>query len=133
MYSVETNHWTYRAQMIQGRYSHSSVAFKGKLYVAGGYEYKTDTYLDSVEHYDSNANVWTAFTKLPKPAQGISLCSFQNKLLSMGGTNGWWSYFKDVWEYDETNKSWKASKSLNRRRTRAVAHVIPYDSIISKN
>ncbi|XP_077295857.1 kelch-like protein 40 [Arctopsyche grandis] len=78
MYSVETNSWTYRTQMIQ------SVVFIGKLYVAGGVIWLTLTYLDSVEHYDPNANVWTAFTKLPKPAFGISLCCFQNKLFSMG-------------------------------------------------
>ncbi|XP_077289889.1 kelch-like protein 23 [Arctopsyche grandis] len=124
MYSVETNSWTYRAQMIQGRYNHSSVAFKGKLYVAGGFDYQTWTYLDSVEHYDPNANVWTAFIKLPEFALGISLGCFQNKLFSLGG------FTSDVWEYDETNKTWKASTSLSRERRYAVAHVIPYDSII---
>ncbi|XP_077292662.1 kelch-like protein 7 [Arctopsyche grandis] len=107
MYSVATNSWTYRAQMIQGRNSHSSVGFKGKLYVAGGFDYETFTYLDSVEHYDPKANLWTAFTKLPKPAEGISLCCFQNNLHSMGGYDGN-SRLSDVWEYDETNKSWKA-------------------------
>ncbi|XP_077298482.1 kelch-like protein 36 [Arctopsyche grandis] len=45
MYSVETNSWTYRAQMIQGREMHSSVAFKGKLYVAGGFTWKNVSYL----------------------------------------------------------------------------------------
>ncbi|XP_077289618.1 kelch-like protein 24 [Arctopsyche grandis] len=124
MYSVETNSWTYRAQMIQGRYNHSSVAFKGKLYVAGGFDRQTRTYLDSVEHYDPNANVWTAFIKLPQVAVGISLGSFQNKLFSMGGGS------RDVWEYDETNKSWKPSTSLSIGRYNAVAHVIPNVSII---
>ncbi|XP_077294317.1 ectoderm-neural cortex protein 1-like [Arctopsyche grandis] len=84
MYSVETNSWTYRAQMIQKRDGHSSVVFKEKLFVAGGSIWKPFTNLDSVEHYDPIANVWTEFTKLPKPAHGISLCCFQNKLLSMG-------------------------------------------------
>ncbi|XP_077289487.1 kelch-like protein 28 [Arctopsyche grandis] len=125
MYSVETNSWTYRAQMIQRRYKHSSVVFKGKLYVAGGHDWQTRTYLDSVEHYDPNANVWTAFTKLPQAADGISLGCFQNKLFSMGGYDK-----SDVWEYDETNKSWKASTSLSRDRDCFNAHVIPYDSII---
>ncbi|XP_077294581.1 ectoderm-neural cortex protein 1-like [Arctopsyche grandis] len=124
MYSVETNSWTYRAQMIQGRYNHSSVAFKGKLYVAGGFDHQTWTNLDSVEHYDPNANVWTAFTKLTQAASGISLGCFRNKLFSMGGVTS------DVWEYDETNKSWKASTSLSRDRYYFNAHVIPYDSII---
>ncbi|XP_077289479.1 kelch-like protein 28 [Arctopsyche grandis] len=129
MYSVETNSWTYRAQMIQRRCDYSSVAFQGKLYVAGGYDWETRTYLDSVEHYDPNANVWTAFTKLPQAASGISLGCFQNKLFSMGGFDGK-SYLSDVWEYDETNKSWKASTSLSRARRSSVAHVIPYNSII---
>ncbi|XP_077289477.1 kelch-like protein 24a [Arctopsyche grandis] len=129
MYSVETNSWTYRAQMIQGRSYHSSVAFKGKLYVAGGFDSQTSSRLDSVEHYDPNANVWTAFTKLTQAASGISLGCFQSKLFSMGGFDGR-SELSDVWEYDETNKSWKASTSLSRDRAYFNAHVIPYDSII---
>ncbi|XP_077294993.1 spermatocyte protein spe-26-like [Arctopsyche grandis] len=129
MYSVETNCWTYRAQMIQGRHTHSSVEFKGKLYVAGGNIWGHSSRLDSVEYYDPNANVWTEFTKLPKPAEGISLCCFQNKQLSMGGYDGR-SRFSDVWEYDETIKYWKASTSISRSRSGAVAHVIPYDSIL---
>ncbi|XP_077295866.1 kelch-like protein 7 [Arctopsyche grandis] len=129
MYSAETNSWTYRAQMIQRRQNHSSVAFKGKLYVAGGMIWESLAFLDSVEHYDPNANVWTAFTKLPTPERGISLCCFQNKLLNMGRFDGK-GHLSDVWEYDETNKSWKASTSLSIGRRFAVAHVIPYDSII---
>ncbi|XP_077298388.1 kelch-like protein 41b isoform X2 [Arctopsyche grandis] len=125
MYSVATNSWTYRAQMIQRRHNHSCIAFKGKLYVAGGYDLQTSSNLDSVEHYDPNANVWTAFTKLPISIYGVTLCWFLNKLFSMGGNNK-----SDVWEYDETNKSWKTSTSLSRTREFAVAHVIPYDSII---
>ncbi|XP_077294824.1 kelch-like protein 25 [Arctopsyche grandis] len=129
MYSLETNAWTYRAQMIQSRADHSSVAFKEKLFVAGGLKVPLNTYLDSVEYYDPYANLWTAFTKLPKPAKGISLCCFQNKLLSMGGSNEK-GFLSDVWEYDDTNKSWKASTSLSRERAYFIAHVIPYDSII---
>ncbi|XP_077301761.1 kelch-like protein 35 isoform X2 [Arctopsyche grandis] len=129
MYSVETNSCTYRAPMIQRRYAHSSVALKGKIYVAGGSDYETGTILDSVEHFDPNANVWTAFTKLPKPRHGISLGCFQKKLFIMGGS-GANKVFSDVWEYDETNKSWKASTNLSRIRTDTVALDIPYDSII---
>ncbi|XP_077294123.1 kelch-like protein 7 isoform X2 [Arctopsyche grandis] len=80
MYSVESNSWTYRAQMIQERSEHSSVVFKGKLFVAGGFIDQLDSRTDSIEHYDPIANLWTAFTKLPKPVAGTSLCSFQNKL-----------------------------------------------------
>ncbi|XP_077295125.1 ectoderm-neural cortex protein 1-like [Arctopsyche grandis] len=133
MYSVETNSWTYRAQMIQARHNHSSVAFNGKLYVAGGQFYTTfqnHINLDSVEYYDPNANEWTTFAKLPKYVDGISLCCFQNKLLSMGGCYENYKCTDDVWEYDETTKSWKASSTLSIKRAYFTAHVIPYDSII---
>ncbi|XP_077294182.1 kelch-like protein 7 [Arctopsyche grandis] len=129
MYSVETNSWTYRAQMIQGREDHSSVEFKGLLFVAGGYIRQTSIYLDSVEHYDPIANLWTAFTRLPKPAFGISLCCYKHKLLSIGGYDGK-NDLSDVWEYDKTCTTWKASKSLSRERAIFTAHVIPYNSII---
>ncbi|XP_077299692.1 kelch-like protein 7 [Arctopsyche grandis] len=129
MYSVENNSWTYRAQMIQERERHSSVTFNGKLFVAGGIIQQTLTDLDSVEYYDPNANLWTAFTKLPNPVEGNSICCFQNKLLSMGGNDGKIN-LSGVWEYDETSKTWKASKSLSVKRRYAVAHFIPYDSMI---
>ncbi|XP_077294023.1 kelch-like protein 25 [Arctopsyche grandis] len=128
IYSVETNSWTYRAQMIHARQDHSSVAYKGKLFIGGGYNVPSYTSLDSVENYDPIANVWTAFTKLPKPANGISLCCFQNRIFSIGGHNK--VTLNDVWEYDDTTKSWKSSTSLSRKRRDAVAHVIPYNSII---
>ncbi|XP_077294027.1 kelch-like protein 25 [Arctopsyche grandis] len=131
MYSVETNSWAYRADMIHRRTHHSSVAIKGKLFIGGGFNWsRGGAYLlSSVEQYDPIANVWTAFTELPEPAKGISLCFFQNKLLSMGGFLQW-DYSSQVWEYDETSMSWKASPGLSRDRAYAVAHVIPYDSII---
>ncbi|XP_077294153.1 kelch-like protein 25 isoform X2 [Arctopsyche grandis] len=125
MYSVETNSWTYRAQMIQERSEHSSVAFRGKLYVAGGTIFQTSTYLDSVEHYDPNANLWTPFTNLPRPVSGVSLFCFQKKLLTMGGNSS-----SDVCEYEETSKTWKALKSLTKMRAHATAHIIPFESII---
>ncbi|XP_077300591.1 kelch-like protein 25 [Arctopsyche grandis] len=129
MYSVESNAWTYRAQMTQGRYLHSSVVCKGKLFVAGGCVQETQSCTDSVECYDPIANMWTAFTKLPKPLSHISLCFFQNKILCMGGfENG--KYLSDVWEYNETNKTWKASANFSKARGESVAHIIPYDSII---
>ncbi|XP_077294026.1 kelch-like protein 35 [Arctopsyche grandis] len=131
IYSVETNSWSYRADMIQGRSFHSNVVIKGKLFIAGGYYWLSPTnVLSSVEQYDPIANVWTAFTQLPNPADGIILCCFQNKLLSMGGHIQWYGHSSKVWEYDETNMSWKVSSRLSKERTSAAAHVIPYDSII---
>ncbi|XP_077283718.1 kelch-like protein 25 [Arctopsyche grandis] len=127
IYSVVRDSWTYGAQMIQERCDHSSVVCKGKLFVGGGYSYQTDTSTDSVEFYDPIANLWTEFTKLPKPLKSISLCCFRDKILCMGGFDGN-TQFNDVWEYDD--KSWNTVKSLNKGRTLAVAHVIPYDSII---
>ncbi|XP_077294955.1 kelch-like protein 41b [Arctopsyche grandis] len=129
VYSIESNSWNYRAQMTQARSHHSSVAFKGKIFIAGGYMEQTSTYLDSVDHYDPITNVWTAFTKLPKPQCYTSLCCFQNKIICLGGSDGLYM-LSDVWEYDETNKNWKSLKRLSRSRSHAIAHVIPYNSII---
>ncbi|XP_077300626.1 kelch-like protein 25 [Arctopsyche grandis] len=129
MYSVESNSWTYRAQMIEEREYHSSVVFKRKLFVAGGHNNHMGYYLDSVECYDSDANLWTSFTKLPKPAIETSLCCFRNKILCMGGHDEN-TYLSDVWEYDDTTKTWNALNSLSIERRYSNAHIIPYDSII---
>ncbi|XP_077294952.1 uncharacterized protein LOC143917345 [Arctopsyche grandis] len=130
MYSVKSNSWTYRADMIQGRCFHSNVVIKGKLFIGGGFIDYLLSFIISVEQYDPIADVWTAFTELPNPTGGISLCCFQNKLLSMGGHIQWYGHSSKVWEYDETNMSWKVSSHLSKERTSAAAHVIPYDSII---
>ncbi|XP_077289671.1 kelch-like protein 41 [Arctopsyche grandis] len=129
MYSVESNCWSYRAPMIQRRHAHSSIAVSGKLFVAGGYVRDTATRLDSVESYSPDANLWTAYCKLPNPTYGISLCLFRNVLLCMGGEdeNG---IASNVWEYDDLNKTWKTFKSLSKGRSVANALVIPHDSII---
>ncbi|XP_077287869.1 kelch-like protein 7 [Arctopsyche grandis] len=128
VYSVETNTWTYCAEMIHGRYNHSSAVLKGKLLVAGGYGLKY-VILDSVEQYDPVENLWSVFTRLPKPVIGISLCCFQNKILSMGGLGK--KYYWDVYEYDEISKSWKENRGrLNKFRIDSAAHVIPHHSII---
>ncbi|XP_077288413.1 kelch-like protein 23 [Arctopsyche grandis] len=130
MYSVEFNSWSYRAPMIQKRRGSSSIAIKGKLFVAGGYYYETNLYLDSIERYDPDADLWTDYCKLPNPVYGVSLCCFRNKLLCMGGYEVHIGAVSNVWEFDEATKSWKALKSLSNSRYYAVALVIPQDSII---
>ncbi|XP_077294651.1 uncharacterized protein LOC143917117 [Arctopsyche grandis] len=107
VYSVDSNSWFYGASMIRARQRHSSIAMNGKLYVGGGIDWQIKTNLNSVESYDPNTNLWTDFCTLPIPAYGISLCFFQNKLLSMGGSDGV-KVFSNVWEYDEKSKNWIA-------------------------
>ncbi|XP_077295045.1 uncharacterized protein LOC143917413 [Arctopsyche grandis] len=129
IYSVKSDSWTYGTQMNQARHNHSSAVFNGKLYVAGGLIAQTNTHLASVEFFDPISNVWQEFAKLPQPASGISLCCFENKLLCIGGDH-FWKYFINVWEYDETNKTWTVFKSLKRTRAYFAAHIIPYNSVI---
>ncbi|XP_077285471.1 kelch-like protein 38 [Arctopsyche grandis] len=141
VYSVDSNSWSYGTPMIQAREHHSSIAIKGKLYVGGGMMKEAFSFLnvsskflrgvslDSVESYDPITKVWTDFCTLPTPASGISLCFFQNKLLSIGGhdTN---TSSNNVWEYDDESKSWRALQSLNEDRYLANAIVLPGYSTI---
>ncbi|XP_077288114.1 kelch-like protein 25 [Arctopsyche grandis] len=129
VYSVECNTWSYNAPMIQGRENHSSITITGRLYVAGGYNAETQSFLDSIESFDPDSNLWTAYCRLPYLASAISLCFYRNKFICMGGHNGKTS-LSNVWEYNTTSKTWKSLKSLSKIRYCAVAHVIPYYSIV---
>ncbi|XP_077292584.1 kelch repeat and BTB domain-containing protein 12-like isoform X2 [Arctopsyche grandis] len=129
VYSADSNSWSYGTPMIRKRLQHSSVAFKGRLYVGGGTTGETYYYLDSVESYDPNAKLWTIYCKLPKPVRALSICFYRNKLLCMAGHNGQ-NFLSNVWEYDDKSNNWKSLKSLNKGRHYATAHVIPYDSVI---
>ncbi|XP_077290749.1 ectoderm-neural cortex protein 1-like [Arctopsyche grandis] len=124
VYSVRSNSWSYVAPMKQGRYGHSSIVIKGKLYVAGGRSYYKHELLKSVESYDVDGNLWTDYCNLPAPDSDNALCLFRDKLLLIGGyTNG-------VWELDVSNITWKKLKSLSTNRGTCNAFVIPYDSKI---
>ncbi|XP_077286676.1 kelch-like protein 23 [Arctopsyche grandis] len=118
VYSVKSNSWSYGASMIYERESHSSIA----IFVAGGFYYEKYKNIDSVERYDPNANLWTAYCTLPNPARKIGLCFYRNKLILMD--------LDKVWEYDDAMETWETLKSLNLERVKPNALVIPYDSII---
>ncbi|XP_077294204.1 kelch-like protein 25 [Arctopsyche grandis] len=129
MYSIDSNSWSYRASMNQARQEHSSVSFKGKLFVAGGYFRNTKVYLSSVESFDPDANLWTNYCTLPIPMEGPTIIFFQNKLLCIGGRDEK-SRRSNVWEYDVVNKNWISLKSLSKGRSHSTAIIIPYHSVI---
>ncbi|XP_077285326.1 kelch-like protein 24 [Arctopsyche grandis] len=128
VYSVECNSWSYRAPMIQARDCHSSITVKGKMYVAGGNFIDTNSFLDSVESYDPDANLWTPYCKLPNLVYGVGFCLFRNRFHCMGGHDR--TEYNNVWEYDDIIKQWKPLKSLNKTRAESFAFVIPHDSVI---
>ncbi|XP_077289919.1 kelch-like protein 25 [Arctopsyche grandis] len=135
MYSASTDTWSHRNRMSKKRCDHSSATLNGILYVAGGLIIESVSYLsflDSVESYNPKANVWTRFSSLPTPRADFSLCSFQNKLLCIGGHNGNFLKLDEVLEYDVRNNNWKPTSSLSARKSGAPlsAFVIPYNSAV---
>ncbi|XP_077290380.1 kelch-like protein 7 [Arctopsyche grandis] len=129
MYSVESNSWSYRAPMIKGREQHASIVIKERIFVGGGFFTEENLYLDSVESYDSNANLWTFYCNLPHPLSIHSLCVFQNMLLCIGGNDGN-ATTNNVWEYNDISKKWDLLKSLSKNRGFTNAFLIPYDSLL---
>ncbi|XP_077292684.1 uncharacterized protein LOC143915756 [Arctopsyche grandis] len=131
VYSVGSNSWSSGTPMTLPRQRHSSISIKGKLFIGGGSMWETNSYkyIDSVESYDPYSKLWKNYCTLPIPASGISLCFFQNKLLSMGGYDGL-TELSNVWEYNDVSRSWKGLKSLNEKRRLANTIVLPDYSII---
>lgn len=69
---------------IIAHFNFKSVVMNGKLYIVGGYIIQSTTYVENVESYDPDANLWTSFCNLPGPRLGANMCVFQNKLILIG-------------------------------------------------
>jgi N-acetylneuraminic acid mutarotase len=112
--------WTATTSFTTGRYSHTSVAYNGYLYVIGGYN---GAALSDVQYAPINANgtigTWTATTSFTTARYGHTSVAYNGYLYVLGGTNGSTKY-NDV-QYAPINANgtigtWTATTSFTTAR-----------------
>jgi hypothetical protein len=95
-YSTDGINWTQAtaSAAFSARYSHSSAAFNGKMWIIGGQD-STETKNDIWSSLDGST--WTQMSASAgfSPRYGQSSLVFKNELWSIGGTGN--TDYNDVW------------------------------------
>ena len=93
-----------------------AISVGGKLYMFGGYDTTTPSYLATTrsEVYDPSANAWTTIADMPQPLTHMGLASDGTSIYVAGGyvTDLKTTYqtfgTANVWRYDIAHNSWSA-------------------------
>ena len=107
-FSVETNMWSTKADMNEGRSSHG-VGFVGdSVYVLGGFSAYVDFDLSgSIEKYDTKTDSWRVVSQLQIPTYDSACSVVKSKIYLFGGTMtvipG--SYVKDIQCFDTVTET----------------------------
>ncbi len=100
------NTWTNLAPMPAGpRYAVRAAAMNGKIYVVGGYNISSATYLDRVEIYNPANNTWTNGAPLPTPRYSPMAGAINGKLYVAGGTSATGALTNGV-AFDPASNAW---------------------------
>lgn len=88
------------------RYSSAATLWNDRIFICGGW---TDgSLVKVVECFNPEDGSWIEFTNAPTLLGGLSLISYGNKLVLMGGTSGG-AHLNTVWELEllQPNAQWK--------------------------
>jgi N-acetylneuraminic acid mutarotase len=100
------NTWTNLAPLPAGpRFAVRAEALNGKIYVVGGYNISSSTFLDRVEIYDPSNNTWATGTPLPAPRYSPMAGAINGKLYVAGGTSAGGALTNGV-VFDPAGNAW---------------------------
>jgi hypothetical protein len=119
-----------------GRSYTSTASIGSKMYLYGGEDpnalYHNDVWVfDTSAHTwtllkaDNNAGVGVAGTNYPATRLGQALAAVGTKLYLVGGYDGSFTYFNDVWSFDTVSNSWALVKGMNNGGTGSVNIAYP--------
>ncbi len=134
VYDPISDTWSQVASMLEPREAAAGAVLNGKIYVAGGYFYDSDTftqyYLDTAEVYDPLSDTWTPIAGLPvgggyAPA-GAALAG---RFCVIGGYTYDDFVFQDVYHdevqaYDPASDTWETLAPLPVGRIGAAVGVV---------
>ena len=125
--------WVELAPMLRARFRPGAVVMDGKLYVVGGYDPSSHTFLTEAEVFDDVQQAWFPLPSLSAGRAGLGLAPLDGRLYAVGGWRGH-SYlrykrclnnslqprtllfFRDVEVYDSLVGRWSPGPSLQERR-----------------
>lgn len=77
--------WVALPNMTTARHQPGAVVMDGKLYVAGGYDTATHTFLNSMEVFDDISQRWYPMAAMDTPRAGLQLVAIGGRILAIGG------------------------------------------------
>ena len=137
------------APMPRSRYAHSCglvhhPEFGPEIVAAGGYDGSSGVYLDSVDIYTVNTDLWregnmrTKYDRsrklnyilitanlLPKTIGEAAVVPYDDSFLIVGGYNANDGYIQDIYQYDAANDEWiELEAKLKTPRSHHVALLV---------
>jgi N-acetylneuraminic acid mutarotase len=98
-YDLRNGTWTKVIDIPGKRYYAASTALNGKIYVFGG------SGLSSIYSYKPGDGAWEPCGTLPYNLCGMSVCSYENKILIIGGMNDDFEATDVILSYDTSTKT----------------------------
>ncbi|QUI23629.1 hypothetical protein HZI73_15615 [Vallitalea pronyensis] len=105
--------WETKASMLITRYGVGVAETNGKIYAVGGY---SDTYLSTVEEYDSLTDTWTAKKSMLTPRRDLRVVEANGNIYAIGGNDGGVNHLNTVEEYDPATDTWTTKASMPTAR-----------------
>ncbi len=113
--------WNARAPMRQARYGFGIDVLDGRAVVAGGIG-PGDVWLNSVEAYDPQADLWRDVAPLSVARHALALVNLDGTLYAIGGSNGAHGlFYRTVEAYDPPGDRWIRKADLPRARSEFAA------------
>lgn len=126
-YNIETDSWSYIADMTIARSNASACLHDDKIFIAGGQI--TDQFIQSsVEFYKPQDDTWTFVTPMHVPRMSFALVSYKSYLMAIGGCNGL-GFTKTVERYNSLHSNWSLCSSMLHKRS-SFAPIIIDDKLM---
>jgi N-acetylneuraminic acid mutarotase len=122
-YDPASNQWKLLASMPEAR-NHSMVAaYKGRVYVFGGFAGVWVTY-SNVWVYDPSTDHWQVLKDMPAPRTAGAAVTLGDYIYLVGGTTSQAGVILPTWRYDPAKDSWENVAPLQEPREHNNAVVL---------
>ena len=123
-YDPVSDSWTSKSNMPVPRTSFGAVAWNGKIYVIGGYDYNNNhTYIADVHVYDPVSDTWTTNAPIPTLRETLAVVTVNHRIWAMGGTDPSNESLAIVEEFDPAQNSWTSGPDLPTARNECYGAV----------
>ncbi|CAH1781616.1 unnamed protein product [Owenia fusiformis] len=96
--------WLVKKPMIYARFHHKLTVVDGYIFAIGGQNNQNE-YLNSVEKYDLQSNIWTQVEPMPKIARCVAATSYRGDLYVFGGESKT-EVYDSVYRYNLLDDQW---------------------------